>query len=251
MNCTRNFSLGILILLLVGCTSTSKDYITIATAANVQFAMEEIVEEFGRQTGIKARLTTSSSGKLTAQIREGAPYDAFVSADLKYPKEIESQGLALFPPQVYARGQLALWSSQNDWQVSLGTLSNPQIAHIAIANPKTAPYGIAAIQTLERVGILDAVKNKLVYGESISQTNQFIITGAVDLGFTALSVLRAPIMHDESNWIPLDTTLYDPILQGVVLINTSHHLKDAQSFYDFLFTPSAKGILQKYGYLTP
>lgn len=250
MNGTRNFSLGLLMLLLVGCTSTSKDYITIAAAANMQFAMEEIIDEFERQKGIKARLTTSSSGKLTAQIREGAPYDIFVSADLKYPEEIERQGLALFPPKVYARGVLALWSNQNDWRVGIEVFSSPQISHIAIANPKTAPYGIAAIQTLERVGILDSVKNKLVYGESVSQTNQFIITGAVDLGFTALSVLRSPIMHKESNWIPLDTALYDPILQGIVLINTSRHLKDAQSFYDFLFTPSAKEILNKYGYIT-
>jgi molybdate transport system substrate-binding protein len=241
----------VLFLFLVNCTPAPENQITIAAAANMQFAMEEIIEEFERQKGITARLTTSSSGKLTAQIREGAPYDIFVSADLKYPEEIHRVGLAAFPPKVYARGQLALWSSQNDWQVGIEELSNPHIAHIAIANPKTAPYGIAAIQVLERLGVLEVVEDQLVYGESVSQVNQFIMTGAVEVGFTALSVLKAPRMNQQINWTTVDTSWYNPILQGVVLINTTSKFAEAEAFFDFLFTPSAKGILQKYGYLTP
>lgn len=236
---------------LMGCTSASKDYITIVAAANMQFALEEIIEEFERQFGIKTQLTTSSSGKLTAQIREGAPYDIFVSADMKYPNELERLGLALMPPKIYARGQLALWSIHSEWEVNLAGLSAANIAHIAIANPKTAPYGLAAIQTLERLQILENIQNKLVFGESVSQTNQFIVTGSVDVGLTALSVLKSPQLKGQSNWITVDTALYDPILQGAIIINATPKLEKAMAFFDFLFTPSAKDILNKYGYITP
>lgn len=235
----------------MGCSANSRDYLTIAAAANMQFALEEIVEKFERQTSIKTQLTTSSSGKLTAQIREGAPYDIFVSADMKYPMEINRLGLALSPPKVYARGQLALWSIQNDWKVDLAELSDSKINHIAIANPKTAPYGLAAIQTLERLQILKKIQNKLVFGESVSQANQFIVTGSVEAGLTALSVLKSPQMKAQQNWIKVDTALYDPILQGVIIINTTPMLSEAKAFYEFLFTPSAKNILHKYGYITP
>ena len=160
MKGTNCYLFWILVVLMLGCSGNARDHLTIAAAANMQFALEEIVVEFERQTSIKTQLTTSSSGKLTAQIREGAPYDIFVSADMKYPEEIERLGLALSPPKVYARGQLALWSSHKDWEVNLGKIS--ELNHIAIANPKIAPYGKAAIQTLERLQILTKIQNKLV-----------------------------------------------------------------------------------------
>ena len=248
----RNGFIAFASILLLGCTSQSEKPLTIAAAANMQFALTEITEAFTEETGIKTETILGSSGKLNAQIKEGAPYDVFVSADMAFPQDLYESGLTKVAPKVYANGTLILWSFQNEIQPSFELLNNSSIKHIAIANPKTAPYGIAASQVLNAKGFYNQVEGKLVFGESIGQTNQFIITGAAEVGFTAKSVVLSPQMKAKGNWVEIPGELHDPISQGIVLLKTDEETsKKAQLFYDFMFSEKAKIILRKYGYQVP
>ena len=176
------------LLILFGCGSPSKQELIIAVASNTQFAMEEIASDFRDRTEINCELVVSSSGKLTAQIKEGAPFDLLVSADMKYPEELYLSGISN-KPTIYAYGKLVIWSVSDDLQPSLQELTTGSVRHIAVANPDIAPYGATAVELLEKHGIYHEVKDKLVFGESISQTNQFILSGAAEIGFTAKSVV--------------------------------------------------------------
>ena len=225
--------------------------LNIATAANMQFAMEELVSAFSKKTNIKCQTIISSSGKLTAQIKAGAPYDIFVSADMKYPSELYESKKTTGKPSIYAYGQLILWTIQEEQQPKIEDLTNDFYKKIALANPKTAPYGTAAIQVLEHFNIKNEVKTKLVFGESIAQTNQFIISGAADIGFAAQSVIKSKDRKNLGNWTTLPKNAYEPIKQGIVILNNrKEQLKNAQQFYDFLFTEEAQNILKEYGYIT-
>lgn len=223
--------------------------ITIATAANMQFAMEELTAEFTKQTGVECELVISSSGKLTAQIKEGAPYDVFVAANMKYPNEIENSGFAANTPKVYAHGRLVLWTMVEGLKPSLDILTSKEIEHIALANPKTAPYGIAAEEVLKFYNLYDKIKDKFVFGESISQTNQFITSQSAEVGFTAMSVVLSPEMKGKGKWMEIAKNAYAPIDQGVVVIKNESGLnQSAIRFYDFLSSDEAKDILTKFGY---
>jgi molybdate transport system substrate-binding protein len=241
---------SVVLVLLAACARRGANGgLTLAVAANMQYAMEEIAAAFTERTGIPCVLVVSSSGKLTAQIREGAPFDVFVSADLKYPEAVEDSGLASSPPQVYAYGKLVLWTVKEGLEPSPEVLASGAVSHIALANPKTAPYGQAAMQTLEGLGLLETVREKLVFGESISQTNQFITSRAADLGFTALSVVRSPEMRDTGAWVAIDPGLYQPIAQGIVLVRQpDRDPGPARAFLSFVFSEESKSILTRYGY---
>ena len=239
----------LLILLLISCQQNQTTQLRIATAANVQFAMEELIAEFTKETGITCTMIISSSGKLTAQIKQAAPYDVFVSADRKYPMELYQSQKTLTEPKVYALGKLVLWTRDKEMTPSLNILENKRIKHIAIANPKIAPYGQAAIQVLKHYKKYEAVKDKLVFGESIAQTNQFIISQAADIGFTVKSIVLSSKMKNVGNWIALDTSAYQAIEQAAVLIDRKEKTKsEAKQFFDFLFSQKAKLILKRYGY---
>ncbi len=214
----------------------------------MQFAMNALTEAFTIQSGIECAMVLSSSGKLTAQIKEGAPYDVFVAANQKYPQAVYENGQAVHPPKVYAYGKLVLWTMQDELKLAIENLPQTQIQHIALANPKTAPYGEAAIQVLEHYQLLDSVQDKLVYGESIAQTNQFILSKAADVGFTAMSVVKAPNMRERGQWITLDENIYTPIEQAVVVLNNKADTTKAMQFYHFLFSAKAQQILKDFGY---
>ena len=237
---------------LVSCSQKNKSSdskIIIATAANMQFAMKEIVKSFNQQEKTTCDLVISSSGKLTAQIKEGAPYDIFVAANMKYPLEVFKNGLSKTKPKIYAYGKLVLWSMNKQIKPSLEILNNPLVHHIALANPKTAPYGFASVELLKQAALYNRIKNKLVYGESISQTNQFITLQSAEIGFTAMSVVLSPEMKNKGKWIPLDSKSYSPIKQGVVLVTHSNKENPlALKFYNFLFSDTSKKILKNYGY---
>ena len=190
--------------------------ITVAIAANVQFAMEEIKVAFEKQQGIQVDLISTSSGKLSTQIRQGAPYHVFVSADTKYPDSLVQSGDATSPSKVYAYGMLVVWTMRPDLDISEGmqVLDDGALKKIAVANPITAPYGQEAIRALTRAHLLDSVQPKLVYGESIGQTSQYILSGAAELGFTAKSVVLAPEMQGKGRWIEIPADLYEPIAQA-------------------------------------
>ena len=223
--------------------------LTIAVAANMQFAMKELKQNFTQTTGIKCDLIIGSSGKLTAQIKEGAPFDVFVSADIKYPTNLYQSGFTTEKPKIYAFGKLVLWSLNSNITPTIELLKSATIKHIAIANPKTAPYGTAAIEALNYYKLLKTVQHKLVYGESISQTNQFIISKAAEIGFTSKSVVLSPEMKGKGNWIAIDEKTYSPIAQGVVILkNKNNNNANAEKFFRYLFSDSSKAILKKYGY---
>ena len=245
-------SLIILIPLVLTCSPPKSPHLTIATAANTQFAMKELSEAFTNETNIKCDLILSSSGKLTAQIVEGAPYDIFISADMKFPNELWEKEKTYQQPTVYAYGKLVLWTSKKEITPSLDILASDQVKHIAIANPKTAPYGKAAIEALKYYKVYDQIKDKLVFGESISQTNQFITSKSADIGITAQSIVLAPTLKNEGTWISIDQNSYEPIAQGAVVLKEGRRNKNkllADQFFEFLFSEKAKEILKDYGYL--
>lgn len=234
------------------CATPPSDRLFIATAANMQFAMEELTRAFTAQTGIECETIMGSSGKLTAQIQEGAPFDVLVSADMKYPEELLKNGFATAPPVVYAHGRLVLWTVAEGLMPQMDLLTDPSVRHIALANPATAPYGAAAWQVLLAMDLLDQVEGKLVYGESIAQTNQFITSAAAELGFTALAVVRSPAMRDVGRWIVIDPAGYDPIAQGAIVLNNRPEAADrARRFCAFLESEDAHAILLDYGYDVP
>lgn len=245
----RSFFL-VMSLVLFSCKNeTSKPALSIAASANMQFAISEITEAFTARTNVPCELIVASSGKLTAQIVEGAPFDVFLSADLKYPNELYQKDYTNAPPKVYAYGKLVLWTLDKDVQPSLLSLKTDQVKHIAMAHPKTAPYGKAALEVLNHHSLYDSVRDKLIYGESISQINQFVNTQAAQFGFTSKSVVLAPNLKGKGQWLELDADSYTPIAQGIVLVNQkTQENPDAKQFYDFIFSEEARNILKKYGY---
>ncbi len=247
--------LGILllsILLISSCThSSERGELLIAAAANVQFAMDELVATFEEQTGIQCETIINSSGKITAQIMAGAPYDIFISADLKYPNTLKQKKLTTKGPEVYAEGKLVLWSIDSTLTPEVERLGNDNVPKIAMASPRTAPYGKAAEECLAHYKLLESVSSKLVYGESISQTNRFILSGAAPIGFTALSVVRSPNLKGKGRWVLIPEEAYSPIEQGMVILTSSVKKEEAEAFYRFMLSDEAQSILQKYGYGIP
>ena len=245
----------VVLLLLMGLlncqTNKNKNKILrIATAANVQFAMNKLAAAFENQSSVQTEIVLGSSGKLTAQIQQGAPYHVFVSANMKYPNTLHDLKLTTSKPTVYALGKLVLWSTQNDITPNLNSLTDNRIEHIALANPKTAPYGIAATEVLNNLGIAQQVNAKLVFGESIAQTNQFILTKAADIGFTAKSVVVSPKLTEKGNYYTIPDSLYIPIEQGIVGLKHQdvEILKYANQFRAFMLSSEAQKILKEYGY---
>ncbi|WP_018620895.1 molybdate ABC transporter substrate-binding protein [Spirosoma luteum] len=242
-----------LLILLLFCPFTLfAQPLRVAVAANAQFVIEQLKVAFQKKTGTPLELIVSSSGKLTTQIQQGAPYDVFLSADMEYPQTLHEAGLTTAAPVVYAYGSLVVWTlSDLPLNADLRVLANPAVRHIAIANPATAPYGKAAVSFLKYRKRLDPVKAKIVYGESIAQVNQYVLTGAAEVGFTAKSVVLDPTLTKRGHWIDLPTTGYSPIAQGVVILKRTGQSKAARQFVQFLRSPDARRILQQFGYRSP
>lgn len=241
----RLLSFVLIVLVLVSCTTEKNPPLRVAGASNMKFALEEIVENFELTTAIKTELIIASSGKLTHQIKEGAPYDVFLSADLKFPQELYNLGLTTSPPMIYAKGTLVLWTTES-FKPTIEMLRHDSIQKIAIPNPKTAPYGKAGLDFLKRNGLYDYVKDKLVFGESVSQTNQFVATKAVPIGITAASSLYQFDTKSEIKIVSVPENLYEPIFQGAVQINKESEA--AAVFINYLFSKEGKEILNKFGY---
>ncbi len=228
--------------------------IIVAVAANVQFAMQDLESAYEQKSGLAIKTVISSSGKLTAQIQNGAPFDVFLSADMKYPDTLYSTGFAEAKPKVYAYGSLVLWTMKEvDLSQGIKILLNAKTRKIAVANPKTAPYGAEAVKVLKHYQLYESVSPKLVYGESIAQVNQYIFSQVAEMGITAKSVVLSPAMRGKGKWIEIDPAAYSPIAQGVVILKhgSKNHPQASQAFYDFLFSEAAKKILKDYGYFVP
>ena len=238
--------------LVLSLATLSAGEIKIAVAANVSYAIEPLKKAFYvlyPKTNIEVIL--GSSGKLTAQIKNGAPYELFMSANMKYPEVLYEEGIAITKPVVYAQGALAYLSVKpQDFTQGMRFLTEDKIKKIAIANPKTAPYGVAAVEALKNANVYDAVQKKFVYGESISQTVAYATT-ATDIGFIAKSSLFGPPMahfKEGIHWSDVEETLYTPIDQGMVILKKAEGNSEVKDFYDFILSPKAQKILKNFGY---
>jgi molybdate transport system substrate-binding protein len=241
-------------ILLTQAALAQADTLTVAVAANVKYAFADLQQAFSKESGIEVKSVFGSSGKLTAQIENGAPFDVFLSADMKYPQTLFQDGLATTEPKVYANGVLVLWTlNPLDLGKGIQVLNDPAVQKIAVANPKLAPYGHEAMNALDHFKLSKAVDSKLIYGESISQVNQYIDSKSADIGFTAKSVVLAPEVAGKGKWIELAPDSYQPIKQGVVILKhgAETNARAAQSFVEFLASPAARAIFEKYGYLLP
>lgn len=238
------------VLLLFGCgTASKKESLNIAVAANMQFAMDSIVSVFESNYDIKCNLTFGSSGMLTAQIENGAPFDLFFAANMTYPSYLYSKK-AGENPKLYAQGRLVLVVDKHANYVNIeAVLSDSSIARIAIADNRTAPYGIAANQFLKRTNQWDQLKDKLVVGESISQVNQYISTKSVDAGFTSYSYTLKN--GKDFNYFEVDAHHFEPIEQGVIVLNygRNNHPEACDAFLEFISAKKCKAILNHFGYL--
>lgn len=241
-----------LILFIIFSLNLFANSINIAIASNVSYAINELIKEFNKTNpNTKVQITLGSSGKLTAQIINGAPYNLFMSADMKYPEKLYRNSLTIYEPKIYAKGGLSIISSKDiNLAKDLRFLTDKNIDKIAIANPKTAPYGKATIEALKNANIYNDIKNKFVYAESISQTVTYALK-ASDLGFIAKSSLYSEKMKKYKNYIDVDTKLYTPINQGIVLLNKKKNSSEAKAFYEFILSDKAQTIFKQYGYLKP
>lgn len=237
--------------------TTAAQEITIAAAADLQFALQDIAHRYESKTGQHVKLSFGSSGNLFAALQNGAPYDLFFSADTEYAKKLAASGVGA-PGTVYeyAVGKLVLWapnSSSLDVQRGMELLVLPQVHKIAIANPKHAPYGRAAEQALKAAGVYMQVEPKLVLGENISQTAQFAASGNADVGLVSLSLVISPpgkkAVMPGKYWV-IPQKLYAPLRQAAVVIKGAHQ-RSAQRFLDFVKSEEAQKILREYGFGTP
>jgi molybdate transport system substrate-binding protein len=241
---------AVLALVAIGWTSLAQAGETqIAVAANFSEPAKEIAAGFRKATGHTARLSFGPSGQFYSQISHGAPFQVFLSADEERPAKAEAEGLAVKGTRfTYAVGRLVLYSKTPGLVDSKGAvLSRGKFDKIAIADPVTAPYGAAAVETMKKRGVYDALKPKLVQGTSIAQTFQFVETGAAELGFVALS--QVATVKGGSRWV-VPAADHAPIVQQAVLLTTGSGEPAARAFLDYLKTPQARAIIKRYGYET-
>lgn len=223
--------------------------IRVGVAANVSYAIVDLVKEFNKKhPDIKVQTILGSSGKLAIQALNNAPFDLFMSANMAYPQKLYDAKKVLTKPRVYAKGALVLFSVKPRKFHCIETIQDKNIRRIACGNPKTAPYGVATKEALQNAKLYNKTKSKFIYAESISQTVFYTMTSA-DVGFIAKSALFSSKMKrfkKDKNWIEIDKKLYTPISQGIVLLKQN---SSAKAFYEFIFSDPARKIFKKYGYI--
>jgi molybdate transport system substrate-binding protein len=227
--------------------------IRIAAAADLRFAMVEIVSLFKkRYPNDNVEVAYGSSGKFHTQIQNGAPYDLFFSADIALPEKLAQAGLAASAVQPYALGRIVIWRPRLEGApLMLADLGRPEIRRIAIANPRHAPYGMRAVEALKAAQVWPAVENRLVYGENIAQTAQFVQTGNADAGIIALSLAVAPEFVEKGQYSLIPVDLHQPLLQGFVILKRAEGKVLARRFADFFAEPGVQGIMSRYGFALP
>ena len=230
--------------------------ITIAAAADLNFAFKELVADFEKKTGNTVKLSLGSSGNFFAQLSNGAPFDLFFSADIGYPKKLEEAGLAE-PGTLYryAVGRIVVWVPKGSpidvGALGMKALQHPSVKKVAIANPKHAPYGRAAVAAMEHFKVYEAVKGKLVLGENISQTAQFVQTGGADIGIIAFSLAVAPAVKETGLFWEVPPEAYPRLEQGAVIMRTAKDPKTARAFLDYVRGPEGRVVFARYGFLIP
>lgn len=242
-------------LIFAGVNRAGAEEVTIAAASDLNFAFKELIAEYEKTTGNHVKLSLGSSGNFYAQIQNGAPFDLYFSADIGYPKKLEDAGLTV-PGSLYryAVGRIVLWAataSRLDVSKGLDVLREPGIKKIAIANPKHAPYGRAAVAAMESSHVYESVKGKLILGENISQAAQFIESGACDIGIIALSLAMAPAMSGKGVYWDIPVDAYPSLEQGAVILKQSKNQEAARRFLEFLKNSQGQDIMRRYGFTLP
>lgn len=228
--------------------------ITVAAAANMKYAVNDIAKEFTKESGIDVKIITGASGKLTQQIMSGAPYDAFLSADVEFPAKLAQGGFTTTSSQVYAYGTLILWSDTGiDLSKGVTIVTDQSVKKIAVANPKTAPYGTEAMNAMKYYKVADDAASKIVTAESISQVGSYVTSKAVDIGFMAKSIVLSPEMKNVGKWVEVDPKSYNTIDQAMVGLKNGSPENQiaAKKFLRFMSSPKALEILKSSGYGLP
>jgi molybdate transport system substrate-binding protein len=249
----KHAALAVLLPALLFTATAGADTLNVAVAANLKAAFSELAADFQRvHPGDIVEPNFGSSGKFAAQIANGAPFEMFFSADTDFPRKLADQGLVAGEPRVYAIGHLVLWSLDRE----RGTLPLKQLpaaikGKLAIANPATAPYGLRAQEALQHEGVLEALQPKLVLGENITQTAQFVDTGAADAGIIALAQVLGPELRDKGSWTRIPDDWHQPLEQAYAILKPGADKRLPKAFADYMATPPARAILERYGYDTP
>ena len=248
----RSFTPGALAAL-IGClavTGVQADEVQVAVAANFTAPIQAIASDFEKDTGHKLIAAYGATGQFYTQIKNGAPFEVFLAADDSTPEKLEKEG-DIVPGSrfTYAIGTLALWSAKDGYVDDAGkVLEKNQFKHLSIANPKAAPYGLAATQVLAKLGLTDKVKDKIVEGQNITQAYQFVSTGNAELGFVALSqIFKDGKVSHGSAWI-IPETMHDPIKQDAVILKKGESNPAAKALTEYLKGPKAEAIIKSYGY---
>lgn len=251
MKIRRQTFLSILTFALLGHAVAAQE-VTVAAAADLQSAMQDVAARFQKETGKTVKVIYGSSGNFFQQIQNGAPFDMFFSANLDYPKKLESAGF-IVPGSYYqyARGKIVVWvpkDSKIDLSGGLKALLDPSVKKIAVANPLHAPYGQAAVSAMQKEGIYERAKQKFVLGENISQTASFIMSGSADIGVVALSLALSPNMKGKGRYAEVPADEYPPIDQACVILNSAKDKALAQQFLSYIKGVQVAKMLATYGF---
>jgi molybdate transport system substrate-binding protein len=247
----RTFLFALLVFFYILLATTSAGEVRIAVAANFISTLNEIANQFERESRHTTLISSGSSGKFYAQIKHGAPFDVFLSADASRPQLLEGEGLAVPGSRfTYAVGRLTLWSPDPHMLNNDGptVLLNGRFEHLAIANPKTAPYGTAAKHVLEQLRLWTDLKDRIVQGENIGQTFQFVFSHNAQLGFVALAQVLDPKIHGAGSRWDVPEHLHEPLAQQAVLLTKGQRNNAAIAFLDFVKGPTAQAIIERFGY---
>jgi len=259
------FSIAVALAVLGGCRTERPTFqsepavheVSVAAAADLKFALDEIVREFGKQNKqVRINLAYGSSGNFYSQLANQAPFDIFLSADLDYPRRLSQQGFTLPDSEfAYAVGRIVVWVPADSpievEKLQMDALKHSSVTHIAIANPQHAPYGRAAEAAMRTLGVYDSVKTKLVLGENVAQTLQFVQSGNAEIGIVALALAVAPTVRGQGRFweVPLDR--YPRMEQGGVILKWAKDPDAARTFRAFLMEPTGRSILKTYGFFSP
>jgi molybdate transport system substrate-binding protein len=247
------FAAAVLYVSVATAASAAADRIVIAAAADLKFAMDEIVASFRAfHPGDSVNIVYGSSENIRTQIERDAPFDVFFSADIGFANELKAKGLATTEPKLYAVGRIVLWSAVRDAsKMSLQNLDDPKLENIAIADPRHAPYGKRAEEALRAAGLWEKVQNKLVLGENIAQTTQFVQTGAAEIGIIALSLAVNPELASRGGYALIPDNLHSPLEQAYVITTHGGEHSLAIAFAQYIETPDTRRIMVKYGFVLP
>ncbi len=243
------------VLLVCGCSrGTSGEHnskeLTVAAAANLTDAFEELGKRFTSQTGIRVVYSFGSTADLTKQIENGAPFDVFAAADIEHVDELNSKGFVVPDTRVlYARGRLVIWipASTHAPIIRIEDIASPDIKTIAIAKPDLAPYGKASVEALRALNLWSQIEPKIVYGSNVSQTKQYASTGNADVAFIPLSLVKP----NEGRYIEVDAALHQPIDQALAVVKASSKQEQARRFTDYIMSAEGQAVLKEYGYSKP